>query len=185
MNVMLRRVRPSILRARVQQLRGKRNSHRKHILLCSGKRRLNTCRLAKCWRGSTQECWRPGLASINVASGAASVDFESKSTAAPGVDELSQEAYAVQREEENQHWQPRKVLEGLDAGVLEAGASEHHYYASEGASVDFESKSTTAPGEEELSQEAHVVQRDEELLQNSSGNTINIGDTEFCTEGRH
>ncbi|GBG89326.1 hypothetical protein CBR_g49036 [Chara braunii] len=36
----------------------------------------------------------------------------------------------------------------------------------------------TAPGEEELSQEAHAVQQDEELLQGSSGNTINIRDTE-------
>ncbi|GBG68899.1 hypothetical protein CBR_g3598 [Chara braunii] len=80
----------------------------------------------------------------------------SKSTAAPGVDELSQEAYDVQREEETQHWQPHKVLEGLDAGVLETGASEHHCHASGGVSVDFESKSTAAPEEEELSQEAHA-----------------------------
>ncbi|GBG79022.1 hypothetical protein CBR_g28735 [Chara braunii] len=98
------------------------------------------------------------------ASEGANVDFESKSTAAPGEVELSQEAHVVQREEETQHWQPRKVFEGLDAGVSETGASQHHYHASEGASVDFESKTTATPGEEELSQEAHVVQRVEKLL---------------------
>ncbi|GBG92941.1 hypothetical protein CBR_g57897 [Chara braunii] len=96
------------------------------------------------------------------ASEGASVDFESKSTAAPGEEELSQEAHVVQREEETKHWPSRKVLEGPAAGVLDTGAIESQCHASEGASIDFESKSTTTPGEEELSQEAHVVQREEE-----------------------
>ncbi|GBG91383.1 hypothetical protein CBR_g52270 [Chara braunii] len=108
------------------------------------------------------------------ASEVASVDSESKSTTAPGEEEPSQEAHdALQREEETQHWPACEVLKGLDAGVLETGASEHERVletgasdherqASEGASVDSESKSTAAPGEEELSQEVHALQREEE-----------------------
>ncbi|GBG86335.1 hypothetical protein CBR_g41329 [Chara braunii] len=95
------------------------------------------------------------------ASEGASVDSEGKSTAALGEEELSQEAHALQREEETQHWPAREVLKGLDAGVLETWASEYERHASEGASVDFESKSTAASGEEELSQEAHALQREE------------------------
>ncbi|GBG60297.1 hypothetical protein CBR_g4252 [Chara braunii] len=134
------------------------------------------------------------------ASEGAPVDFESESTAAPGEPELSQEAHDVQRKEETRHWPPRRVMEGLDAGVLETGAnehechasegvletgaSEHKCHASEGASVDFESKSTAAPREEELSQEGHTMQREDELLHGSSGNAINIEDTkEFLHSG--
>ncbi|GBG92940.1 hypothetical protein CBR_g57896 [Chara braunii] len=81
------------------------------------------------------------------ASEGASIDFESKSTAAPGEEELSQEAHVVQREEETQQWPPQKVLEGLDAGVLETGASEHQCHASEGASGS--SKNTINIGDTE------------------------------------
>ncbi|GBG87198.1 hypothetical protein CBR_g44934 [Chara braunii] len=95
------------------------------------------------------------------ASEGASVDSESKSTTTPGIEELSQEAHALQQEEETQHWPAREVLKGVDAGVLKIGASEHERQASEGASVDSESKSTTTPGQEELSQEAHALQREE------------------------
>ncbi|GBG76118.1 hypothetical protein CBR_g21867 [Chara braunii] len=90
----------------------------------------------------------------------ASDDLESKSTPLPGEGELSQEAHAVQREEETQHWPPNEVREGLDAGAFETNASEHQCHASEGASIDVESKSAAALGEEYLSQEAHAVQRD-------------------------
>ncbi|GBG71769.1 hypothetical protein CBR_g9177 [Chara braunii] len=96
------------------------------------------------------------------ASEGASIDLESKSTTSLGVEELSQEAHALQREEDTQHWPAREVLKGVDAGVLETGASEHERQASGGASVDSESKSTATPGEEELSQEAHALQREEE-----------------------
>ncbi|GBG66386.1 hypothetical protein CBR_g60038 [Chara braunii] len=95
------------------------------------------------------------------ASEGASIDFKSKSAADPG-EELSQDAHVVHREENTQHWPPRGVLDGLDAGVLETGAREHLRHPSEGASVDLESKSTPPPGEGELSQEAHAVQREEE-----------------------
>ncbi|GBG59679.1 hypothetical protein CBR_g49945 [Chara braunii] len=90
----------------------------------------------------------------------ASVDLESKSTPPPGKGELSQEAHVVQREEETQHWPPHEVREGLDVRVFETGASEHQCHASEGASVDVESKSAAALGEEDLLQEAHAVQWD-------------------------
>ncbi|GBG83072.1 hypothetical protein CBR_g36689 [Chara braunii] len=63
---------------------------------------------------------------------------------------------------ETQDWSSCKVMEGPAAGALETGASEYERHASEGASIDFESKSTAAPGQEELSQETHVVQREEE-----------------------
>ncbi|GBG80570.1 hypothetical protein CBR_g31030 [Chara braunii] len=56
----------------------------------------------------------------------------------------------------------RVVLEGHDAGVLETGGGEYERRASEGVSVDVDSKSTTAPGEEELYPGAHAVQREEE-----------------------
>ncbi|GBG81552.1 hypothetical protein CBR_g32542 [Chara braunii] len=76
------------------------------------------------------------------------VDVDSKSTAAPGEEERSPGVHAVQREEETQHWQSRKVLE--------TGGSEYERHASEGASVDTDSKSTAAPGE------THALQREEE-----------------------
>ncbi|GBG88243.1 hypothetical protein CBR_g46810 [Chara braunii] len=110
------------------------------------------------------------------ASEGASIDFKSKSAADPGEEELSQDAHAVHREEETQHWPPRRLLDDLDAGVLETGASEHlrhpsegvfetgasehQCHASEGASVDVESKSAATLGEDDLSQEVHDVQRD-------------------------
>ncbi|GBG77564.1 hypothetical protein CBR_g24011 [Chara braunii] len=76
------------------------------------------------------------------------VDIDGKSTAAPGEEERSPGAHAVQREEETQHWQSRKVLE--------TGGTEYESHASEGASVDTDSKSTTAPGE------THALQWEEE-----------------------
>ncbi|GBG74030.1 hypothetical protein CBR_g17741 [Chara braunii] len=96
------------------------------------------------------------------ASEGASIDFKSKSVADSGEEELSQDTHVVHQEEETQHWPPRRVLDDLDAGVLETGSSGHLRHPSEGASVDLESKSTPPPGEEELSQEAHVVQREDE-----------------------
>ncbi|GBG80657.1 hypothetical protein CBR_g31117 [Chara braunii] len=76
------------------------------------------------------------------------VDVDSNSTTAPGEEELSSGAHAIQREEETRHWQSRKVLE--------TGGSEYERHASEGASVDIDSKSTAAPGE------THALQREEE-----------------------
>ncbi|GBG91309.1 hypothetical protein CBR_g52195 [Chara braunii] len=82
------------------------------------------------------------------ASESVSVDVDSKSTAAPREEERSPGAHAVQREEETQQWQSRKVLE--------TGGSEYERHVSEGASVDTDSKSTAAPGE------MHTLQREEE-----------------------
>ncbi|GBG78052.1 hypothetical protein CBR_g25988 [Chara braunii] len=96
------------------------------------------------------------------ASEGASIDLKSKSAADPGEEGLSQDAHAVHREEETQHWPPNRVLDGLDAGVLETGASGHLRRPSEGASIELESKSTPPSREGELSQEAHVVQQEEE-----------------------
>ncbi|GBG92966.1 hypothetical protein CBR_g57964 [Chara braunii] len=90
----------------------------------------------------------------------ASVDLESKSAPPRGKGELSQEAHAAQWEEETQHWPPHEVQKGLDAGVFETDASEHQCHASEGASVDVESNSAATLGEEDLSKEAHAVQRE-------------------------
>ncbi|GBG82469.1 hypothetical protein CBR_g34845 [Chara braunii] len=91
------------------------------------------------------------------ASEGASSDLRGKSTANPGEEGLPQEAHVVRWEEETQHWPRRRVVDGLDAGVLETAASDHPSGPLEGASVDLERKSTTRPGEGKLSQEAHVV----------------------------
>ncbi|GBG88493.1 hypothetical protein CBR_g47963 [Chara braunii] len=76
------------------------------------------------------------------------VDVDSKSTAAPGEEERSPGAHAVQREEETQHSQSRKVLE--------TGGTEYESHASEGAPVDTDRKNTAALGE------THALQREEE-----------------------
>ncbi|GBG64105.1 hypothetical protein CBR_g40553 [Chara braunii] len=124
------------------------------------------------------------------ASEGASIDFKSKSATDPGEEELSQDAHVVHREEETQHWPPCRVLDGLDAEVLETGASEHLCHRSEGERLQRMATSVQGPvvGVLEIEaseceghalEETHVVQRDEELLQGSSGTTINIGDTDL------
>ncbi|GBG79122.1 hypothetical protein CBR_g28837 [Chara braunii] len=88
-----------------------------------------------------------------------SVDLESKSAPPRGKGDLSQEAHAAQREEETQHWPPHDVREGLDAGVfLRPMLASMIVMLRQGASVNVESKSATALGEEDLLQEAHAVQ---------------------------
>ncbi|GBG60299.1 hypothetical protein CBR_g4254 [Chara braunii] len=116
------------------------------------------------------------------ASEVAFVDSESKSTSAPGEEELSQEAHALQRKEETQHWPAREVRKGLDAGVLETGASMNAQ-VSEGPSVDSESKSTAAPGVEELSQEVHALQREEETQHWPALNVLKGVDTRVLETG--
>ncbi|GBG83119.1 hypothetical protein CBR_g36737 [Chara braunii] len=96
------------------------------------------------------------------ASRGASIDFQSKSASDPGEEELSQDAHAVHREEETQHWPPSRVSDDLNAGVLETGASVHLHHPSEGVSVNLESKGAPPWGKGELSQEAHAAQREEE-----------------------
>ncbi|GBG77964.1 hypothetical protein CBR_g25895 [Chara braunii] len=108
------------------------------------------------------------------ASEGASSNLRGKSTADPGEDGLPQEAHAMRREEETPHWPPRRVVDGLNAGVLETEASDHPSRPLEGASVDLESKSTTRPGEGKLSQEAHAVHREEET-QHWSPNKVQEG----------
>ncbi|GBG77301.1 hypothetical protein CBR_g23631 [Chara braunii] len=113
---MLRGVYMSTLRPRAQQLLEKRSSHRERMLY-SGKRRLNT--------GSLAECWRPGLASMNVKLRRVRLSTQrARVQQLRGEEELSQEADALQREEETRPWPAREVLKGLDAGVLVTGTSE-------------------------------------------------------------
>ncbi|GBG68048.1 hypothetical protein CBR_g1169 [Chara braunii] len=76
------------------------------------------------------------------------VDVDIKSAAAPEEQESSPRTRVVQREEESQRWQSRKVLE--------TGGSECERHALEGASVDTNSESAGAPGE------THALQREEE-----------------------
>ncbi|GBG60143.1 hypothetical protein CBR_g3386 [Chara braunii] len=76
----------------------------------------------------------------------------------------------------------RKVLEGPAAGVLETGGGEYEHHASEGVSVDVESKSTAAPGEEELSPGAHAIQREEETQHWQSRKVL---ETEGSEHERH
>ncbi|GBG77993.1 hypothetical protein CBR_g25926 [Chara braunii] len=62
-------------------------------------------------------------------------------------------------------WKSRLTISqsvgGPAAGVLEIGGSEHQCHVTEGAPIDFESKSTATAGEEELPAKTHVVQREE------------------------
>ncbi|GBG91235.1 hypothetical protein CBR_g52118 [Chara braunii] len=110
---------------------------------------------AKCWRGPLKECWRPGIASMNVMlRGVYTSTLRPRAQQLLGKRSSDRECMLYSGKEETQHWQSR--------GVLETGASENECQALEGASVDSESKSTSAPGEEELSQEAHALQREEE-----------------------
>ncbi|GBG75432.1 hypothetical protein CBR_g20062 [Chara braunii] len=81
--------------------------------------------------------------------------------------------------EEGEHWRSRAVLEGPTAGVLETGAGECERHASEGVSVDVDSKSTAAPGEEERSPEAHVVQREEETEHWQPRTVLETGGSEY------
>ncbi|GBG77858.1 hypothetical protein CBR_g25789 [Chara braunii] len=118
------------------------------------------------------------------ASEGASIDFQSKSAADPGEEELSQDVHAVHWEEETQHWPPRRVLDGLNAGVLETGASWHLRHPSEACDASVQGpfvgvlETEASECEGHALEETHVVQWDEELLEGSSGNAINIGDTD-------
>ncbi|GBG86080.1 hypothetical protein CBR_g40982 [Chara braunii] len=120
---------------------------------------------------------RPGEYDRYTSEGA-SIDFLSKSAADPGKEELSQDAHAVHREEETQHWPPSRVPNDLDAGVLETGASGHLRHPSEGASVDLERKSAPPRGKGELSLR-EAAKADASEHQCLSGNAINIGDADL------
>ncbi|GBG81147.1 hypothetical protein CBR_g31823 [Chara braunii] len=100
------------------------------------------------------------------------VRIDSELLASPSRPSASDAARAtVQGDEENVRSNPLHLQ-------LESGASEHQCHASECVFVDFENMSTLAPENEQLSQELNGVQREEELRQGSSRNTISIGETE-------
>ncbi|GBG83549.1 hypothetical protein CBR_g37266 [Chara braunii] len=76
------------------------------------------------------------------------VDVDSKSPATPREEERSPGTRVVQREEETQRWQSRKVLE--------TEGSEWEGHASKGAFMDTDSESAAAPGKK------RALQREEE-----------------------